>query len=586
VHAREAKRPAGGIAVPAIRPESRRAAAAPTVRPPVPWDFSTLPIHDEGRPVPASPPPPRRRSPVGRAASGSEAAREEEATRLARTSAARRLLDGGTVRFHADARARRATHALGASAFTLGRDVFVDPGVAASPGADGLVAHELGHVAAGHGALSRAVSPDYARIRKNLSYNIVDWAITDAEAREVLDLLSTLSPGDLADTIAAMEAEGLVSRLLENVSEGDRAAYSALIDSVHRARGAETTSKYIERLLSYGLLDWVVTDAEAHLALDALLTLRPTPPKLRDVVTKIPKKQYERFYDNLSDRDRSANLRFLQELEMMRSSGLTLDELTARQRKFVEDQATAGGKTVGEYVGGEAAAHGYGGNPVTWWPSLAPALKAAWIGRFNDLVARVKREAPRAVRKAIEDAERGGGGIKWSPEEEEEYNFFGAHIDPGGKHWLLVGRNWVEAGEKDLTAVYDNIAHELGGHGSYGDEVSWEIMRNVIAGFPAAERAKAEGGARKPWTAYGYPETELYAELRELPYRVPATSESDDPRVDVERQLNRIKAAFEPRVAEAIVRGLRRRIQADDMITGESRALFDEKVKVVFGITF
>ena len=110
-------------------------------------------------------------------------------------------------------------------------------------------------------------------------------------------------------------------------------------------------------------------------------------------------------------------------------------------------------------------------------------------------------------------------------------------------------------------------------------------MKKSLAALSPGERAIATSGAKNPYTAYGYMETELYAELRELPFRTPG-SRGDDPNADVRRQLKSIKEAFAPKVAEAIVRGFRRRIQMDNLIVEESRLLYDTAVKEVFGIEF
>jgi hypothetical protein len=80
-------------------------------------------------------------------------------------------------------------------------------------------------------------------------------------------------------------------------------------------------------------------------------------------------------------------------------------------------------------------------------------------------------------------------------------------------------------------------------------------------------------------------ETEIYAELRELPYRTPG-SRGDEPAQNIEDELTNIRDAFALSVAEAIVRGFRRRIQLDSRITDAARALFDAKVRTVFGIVF
>lgn len=494
--------------------------------------------------------------------------------------------DFSDVRVHTDREAAESAERLNASAYTVGNEVVFGSGQYAPQTGAGqrLLGHELAHVAQQRsGIIARAVAANYATIKDNLTYGLLDWAITDAEAHEVLVILGGLSPTDLEDTIREMEKDGLVTRLLENISSADRTAFGPLIQTIHQKRGASATARHIESLMSYGLLDWVITDEEAHMALEALKSLQPVPKKLRDVVVAIPGKQYERFFDNLSGADRSANLRFLQDLEMIRRTGMTLEEMSAAQKTHLEAQAMAAGVSVGTFIRGEASARGYGGHAAVWWPSLTPAEKAAWTARFTAAVAAVKASVSKEVKDIITAAEAAGGGIQFKPEEVEElgpsiYAFRQGNI-------LGVGKLWVETAETDPADVVENIVHELGGHLEYGETASWDIMQGTLAALPPAEQAIAGSGPRHLYSAYQYMETEIYAELRELPYRTPG-SRGDEPAQNVEDELNDLKAAFAPAIAEAVVRGFRRRISLDSRISAEARKLYDEKVKVVFGITF
>lgn len=494
-------------------------------------------------------------------------------------------MDFGGVRVHTGPKANEAARNADARAFTVGSDIMFGAGEyqPQTPAGQGLLAHELTHVAQPQSnTVARAVSSDYSSIKDKLTYKVTDWAITDAEAHDVLTILSALSSTDFTDTLQAMETDDLVSPLLENISEDDKTAFAPLIQKIHSERGTAAIGKHIESLMSYeAFLDWIITDAEAHEVLAALKSLTGNPQKLLDVVTALPAKQYERFFSNLSSEDRSENLRFLQDIEMMRSSGMTMQQMTATQKAFLDAQATAAGKTTGAFIAGEAASRGYGGTVAVWWASLTPDQKKERSDKFAEVLKDIRENAPKEVREIISAAEAAGGGIVWDPDECEENDAFA--VNQGDK--LSVGKSWLESAEKNKRNVYDNIVHELGGHREYGEEASWEIMKGVLAALSAADRAAARGGAKSPYTAYGYMETEMYAEVREYPYRV-KDSRSDDPEVDVEKQLNNIKIAFQPTVAEAIVRGFRRRLQVDPKVSAKSKRLFDEKAEVVFGIKF
>jgi Domain of unknown function (DUF4157) len=185
--------------------------------------------------------------------------------------------DFSNVRVHADTRAAESAGLLNASAYTVGSDVVFAPGAYQPRVLEGkrLIAHELAHVIQQRGnrpslgmqhnlrvgderdpaereadaiaeqglardpldlkprrikvsqsdttslTLRRAVSPKMTTIRKNLTYRVLDWAITDKEAREVLSILKGLSPEDLKDTVEAMQREGLVKRFVDNLTNAD-----------------------------------------------------------------------------------------------------------------------------------------------------------------------------------------------------------------------------------------------------------------------------------------------------------------------------------------------------------------------------
>ncbi len=486
------------------------------------------------------------------------------------------------VRIRDDPSAAQSARGLGAAAYSVGDDIVsAHPLTTRSgPATTWLLAHEVAHtLQARPPSIARAVAADYATIASNLSYGIVDWAVTDAEAHDVLGILNGLSSGDLADTISRMTTDGFVDRLFDNMTEADQTSFAPLIAKIHQLRTGTATAGLIEQLLSYGVIDWAITDAEAHMALTALRSLRGDPNRLKIVVSRIPAQQYERFYANLSDADRAANLRFLQQVEMIRSSGMTMEELSDRQRTHLESEATAAGKSVGEHIRDETAGRGYGGNPVTWWPGLLPAQKASWITRFDAVVVRLRTEPPQEIRDILTRAEAAGGGIRWKPERTEE---LGAYAYNDGGERLGVGRDWLERAELDLPNVYDNIAHELGGHQEYGRPASRDVVEGTLAGLDPAERAIATSGPKSVHSAYAYMETEIYAELREFAYRRPDSGGDDPETSGVEKELKKIKDAFEPTVAESIVLGLRRRVQLDARITDGARALLDRKIRVVF----
>jgi hypothetical protein len=171
--------------------------------------------------------------------------------------------DFGQVRVHTDSSAAMTAKSLNARAFTAGRDIAFGKGQYAPEMNEGkrLLAHELVHTVQQRAgivglAVQRAVIDD---VREKLSYGILDWVITDAEAMEALALLGTIPPANLANELATLEPK-YVTRLLDNLP--DAAKTGDLYQRVVEALGPAGVTPYATEQLSYGLFDWAITDAE------------------------------------------------------------------------------------------------------------------------------------------------------------------------------------------------------------------------------------------------------------------------------------------------------------------------------------
>jgi hypothetical protein len=313
---------------------------------------------------------------------------------------------------------------------------------------------------------------------------------------------------------------------------------------------------------------------------EAIEGFRDDPEGLRDLVTNLPEASYEAYLAGLSEGERQAQGELLQLIELMRTSGMTVEELADEQRRFLEGEAARQGMTVGEYINDRVDRRGYGGSPATWWPSLTDAEKADWRRRFREAVAAVRSAATPDVARVIADAEGRGGGIRFEPELSEQLGAFGF---TRGDWSLYVGRRWIETAESDPTSVFANIVHEMGGHNEYGGEIGGAVMDEVLADLPQDERDRATASGNSVFSAYGYMETEIWAELREHEHD-DERNPSDHPTGDVPNQLNQIRVAFAPAVAEALVRSMWRRILLDSRITDSARDLFRENVRLVFEI--
>ena len=139
------------------------------------------------------------------------------------------------VRVHTDEQASRASRALNAEAFSIGNRIVFGRGRYTPENYNGrkLLAHEIAHVLSpSHTGLMRKVTPDYNKIKDALTYGLFDWAITDSNAHDVLVILVKLSAADLSDTVAKMESDGFLNRLLENISSADLVTYNTVIQSI------------------------------------------------------------------------------------------------------------------------------------------------------------------------------------------------------------------------------------------------------------------------------------------------------------------------------------------------------------------
>ncbi len=147
--------------------------------------------------------------------------------------------------------------------------------------------------------------------------------------------------------------------------------------------------------------------------------------------------------------------------------------------------------------------------------------------------------------------------------------------------------------------VLGTVIHELHGHREYrpagppelsledpGD-TGWELYQFVRPASDADTREDIIQAAHE----YMYPQEELYALLRGLPYEVDASEHHDEiaaiglASIDfsVSFAIGRwIKPVWEPRVAKALMRGLYQRFRLDPRLTPEALGLFRRAVRANF----
>ncbi|GIG61620.1 hypothetical protein Lfu02_59920 [Longispora fulva] len=417
--------------------------------------------------------------------------------------------------------------------------------------------------------VQRAVVRDYPDILSRLRSL---W-VSDGDEYRIMSYLLT-DPQDQYDTVRAMMRDGVLTEFFDQLPSDARTRFGTLITTVERYRDDRLTPD--EQLSFRHRMDWVRTAADADAAFAALRGMPGT--ERATVLAAVPAAEFEAWSRLLPARTDPVELRALQDLEIA-ANGTSRAAMGTQQHAFLASQAAAQGKTVEQFLRGEADARGYGGQRALWWPRLSPAAQARWRQRFTVALSRVEAALPADLRRVLAGARAGGGGIEFDPQAVEENSAYAMNT---GNIRLRVGKDWLLAAEHSPASVFENIAHELGGHRDYGTELTWDIMTDATS---PAERAAAAAGGRPLYTAYGYLENELYAELRELPHRTP-DSQGDEPEQDVPRQLRQIQAGFAPGVAAVVVRAFRRRIAHDARITPAALALYDRHVRAVFGITF
>ena len=78
-----------------------------------------------------------------------------------------------------------------------------------------------------------------------LQYNVSDWEVTGEDAHQVLTVLERLvqrNPGGARQAIDVLEQFGLLSRLKESVSEGDRKILGEILAAVHKEESPSTVN--------------------------------------------------------------------------------------------------------------------------------------------------------------------------------------------------------------------------------------------------------------------------------------------------------------------------------------------------------
>ena len=192
----------------------------------------------------------------------------------------------GDVRVHTGAASQKAAHAIQAKAFTTGQDIHLS--ASESPSNSRLMAHEIAHtiqqtqgakvedgispanhpleaeadrvaeaaLSGGQASVTTAAGGNIMRdaaedIENLLSYGAFDWAITDEEATQALNILGGLDQDGLKACLAKLGGT-YKTRLLENLPASHKSGetYTRILVAL----GASGVQQYVQDLLSKGYL--------------------------------------------------------------------------------------------------------------------------------------------------------------------------------------------------------------------------------------------------------------------------------------------------------------------------------------------
>lgn len=259
----------------------------------------------------------------------------------------------------------------------------------------------------------------------------------------------------------------------------------------------------------------------------------------------------------------------------------------ARLKKEAEDEARKKGLPppptppkveLEDVVKKDVGEHSLKANPTKEWDEAdQDKWKKDAAAAWTSVVASVKGTDLESVVKGVT--------FVFDPKKAFEGGFYASHYNGT----LTVGMSWVRLANQDPKNVWENIAHEVGGHAKYGTTYSSEIMEAALATLPSAEAKRVRGNSQKFYETYGYPETEIYASLWQRRYRVPVGGGKElpsggvHPDINIPNKLHVMQDALAPEVAKAALMELKRRIDQNDQILQRDKDFFLAKVKEIFG---
>ena len=202
-----------------------------------------------------------------------------------------------------------------------------------------------------------------------------------------------------------------------------------------------------------------------------------------------------------------------------------------------------------------------GSGAATQSPAPSTALDA--------VVVHLETEAPMVIRRLMAFMAEQGGSLRL-----DEERFAGTSLVAELRRPdLFVSQRWLTLALRHPADVYANIAHELGGHLFYGATLGCSLAMEAFGSLAEAGASDfAEFASR-----YHLPETEIYAELKELGLRSDGAL-GDDPGDDVPARLRQLRQNHPPDVADLVIEWMRFRFERDATLTHDALRLFEVSV--------
>ena len=157
---------------------------------------------------------------------------------------------------------------------------------------------------------------------------------------------------------------------------------------------------------------------------------------------------------------------------------------------------------------------------------------------------------------------------------------------------MTVGLMFIEAAKANPKYVLGPVLHEIYGHPFHGGEeesYAWRLYEESTKHFPSYSKPSDR---RPEINLYGYPETEIYAEMVEATHSTPLSPEdkkkgissSDDPAADIAEKVGRLARNLEPSVAKAVLLGMWERFRIDPRLSPASLQLYKDAVNAQPGL--